>query len=480
LKLIEKMQSPTLKNIAIFALLVAVYFLTGKLSEHLTFLNSNWSALWIPAGIALSAFLVLGYRIWPAILVGSFLVDVTAAASLGMAIGIAVVNTLEALVGAYLVNRYARGSRAFSKPQDVFRFTVFAGILATALGATAGVTLLCQQGLAGWPEFGAAWLAWWAGDAVSVLVLTPFLVLLLANPHHPLDLNERLEVLAWSLGVIAVCLTVFGPTSHSWNGGDSLAFLCIPFSIWAAFRFCQLEAAGINLLLCGIVVWGSLHGYGPFANSKHPSLLLETFVAIATSMTMAVAAAIAQHRRSEEELLGLQALLQDKVEERTRDLAAAVERLTAEVAGHAQTERALRESNERFRQLAESIADVFWLLDAVEERILYVSPAFETIWGRPRESLYADTHSWLDAVHPEDHEKALVFFNRHTRENKLEAEYRIQRPDGSVRWIWDRGFVIRDESGRMCRIAGLATDVTEKQMRKEQLRETQQSEPSDA
>jgi PAS domain S-box-containing protein len=472
------MKSPTLKNIAIFVLLVFVYFLTGKLSEHLTFLNSNWSALWIPAGIALSAFLVLGYRIWPAILVGSFLVDVTASVSIGMAIGIAVANTLEALVGAYLVNRFARGSRAFSRPQDVFRFTVFAGFLATALGATLGTTLLCQQGLARWPEFGATWLAWWAGDAVSVLVLTPFLVLLIANPHHPLDLNERLEVLALSLGVIVVCLTVFGPPSHSWNNGDSLAFLCIPFSIWAAFRFCQLEAAGVNLLLCGMVVWGSLHGYGPFTNSKHAPFFLETYIAVLASMTMAVAAAIAQRRKGEEELLGLHALLQDKVEERTRDLASTVERLTAEVAEHARTERALRESNERFRQLAGNITDVFWLLDTIEERIMYVSPAYETVWGRPCESIYADTHSWLDAVHPEDHEKALIFFNRQTSENKLEAEYRIQRPDGSIRWIWDRGFVIRDASGRMCRIAGLATDVTEKQMRREQFRETQESKPS--
>jgi PAS domain S-box-containing protein len=472
------MKSPTLKSIAIFALLVAVYFLTGKFSEHLTFLNSSRSTLWIPAGIALSAFLVLGYRIWPAILVGSFLVCVTAVGSLETAIGIAVGNTLEGLVGAYLVNRFACGSRAFSKPQDVFRFTVFAGVLATAIGATVGVAFLCHQGLASWPEFGATWLAWWAGDAVSVLVLTPFLVLLTANPHHPLDLNERLEVLALSLGVIAVCLTVFGPASHSWRGGDSFAFLCIPFSIWAAFRFCQLEAAGINLLLCGIAVWGSLHGYGPFMNGKHAPLFLEAFVLVVTSMTIAVAAAIAQRRKGEEELLGLQALLQDKVEERTRDLAATVERLTVEVAGHARTERALRESNERFRQLAGNITDVFWLLDAVEERIMYVSPAYETVWGRPCESIYADTHSWLDAVHPEDHEKALVFFDRQTRENKMEAEYRIQRPDGSVRWIWDRGFVIRDASGRMCRIAGLATDVTERQNLKEQLRETRKSDPS--
>jgi PAS domain S-box-containing protein len=474
------MKSSAFKNIAIFAFLVAVYFLTGKLAQHLTFINSNTTAFWIPAGITLSAFILLGYRIWPAILVGAFLVAVTTVGSLETSIGIAVGNTLEGLVGFYLVNKYANGSRAFSRPRDVFRFTVFAGMLATAVSATVGVMLFCQQGLVRWPDFGAAWLTWWAGDAVSVLVLTPFLALLIANPHHPLDLNELLEVLALLLGVIVVCLTVFGPASRSWESGHSLAFLCILFSIWAAFRFCQLEAAGTNLLLCGIAIWGSLHGYGPFANSKDAPLLLETFVAVISVMTMTVAASIAQRRRGEEELLGLQTMLRDKVEERTRDLAATVERLTAEVAGHARTERALRESNERFRQLAGNITDVFWLLDAVEERIMYVSPAYETVWGRPCESIYADTHSWLDAVHPEDHERALIFFDRQTRENKLEAEYRIQRPDGSVRWIWDRGFVIRDASGRMCRIAGLATDVTERQMRKEQLRETQESESSGA
>jgi len=91
-----------------------------------------------------------------------------------------------------------------------------------------------------------------------------------------------------------------------------------------------------------------------------------------------------------------------------------------------------------------------------------VSPAYETNWGRSCESLYADTHSWLDAVHPEDQELALNFFDRETKSDTLEAEYRIVRPDGSVRWIWDRGFVIRDESGRISRLAGLASDITER------------------
>jgi len=95
----------------------------------------SMSALWVPTGIALSAFLVLGYRIWPAILVGAFLVSVTTVGSVTTSIGIAVGSTLEGLVGSYLVNRYANGSKAFSRPQDVFRFTVLAQVLSNGFSA---------------------------------------------------------------------------------------------------------------------------------------------------------------------------------------------------------------------------------------------------------------------------------------------------------------------------------------------------------
>jgi PAS domain S-box-containing protein len=123
------------------------------------------------------------------------------------------------------------------------------------------------------------------------------------------------------------------------------------------------------------------------------------------------------------------------------------------------SERALRESEGRFRQLAENIGAVFWLHELASARTIYVSPAFERIWGRPVEALYADPAIWLESIHPDDHPAADA---APFAEQPYELEYRILRPDGTTRWIRDRGFPIRDGQGRVYRTAGIAEDVTER------------------
>jgi PAS domain S-box-containing protein len=90
-----------------------------------------------------------------------------------------------------------------------------------------------------------------------------------------------------------------------------------------------------------------------------------------------------------------------------------------------------------------------------------VSPSYETVWGRSREDLGFDAHAWLDAVIPEDREYAIQFVGQDFPGDRVETSYRVRRPDGSIRWIFDRGFVIRDPAGRPIRYLGLASDVTE-------------------
>jgi PAS domain S-box-containing protein len=135
-------------------------------------------------------------------------------------------------------------------------------------------------------------------------------------------------------------------------------------------------------------------------------------------------------------------------------------------------EDTLAGSEARFRQLAENINEVFWLADPQTTQILYVSPAYERVWGRPCQGLYERPQSFLDAVHPDDREKARVAaLEKHSRGEATDVEYRIVRPDGSVRWVRDRGFPIRDAAGNVYRFAGLAEDVTDKKEAEEALRE---------
>src|SRR5439155_8124003 len=124
--------------VAAIVALSAVYFAAGKLGLSRALVNTSATAVWPPTGIAIAALLLFGSRLWPGVLIGAFLVNVSTTYGLGSSIGIAVGNTLEAVVAAMLVSRFAHGARAFERPHDVFKFAFLAGLLATNLSATIG------------------------------------------------------------------------------------------------------------------------------------------------------------------------------------------------------------------------------------------------------------------------------------------------------------------------------------------------------
>ena len=124
------------------------------------------------------------------------------------------------------------------------------------------------------------------------------------------------------------------------------------------------------------------------------------------------------------------------------------------------TEEMLRKSEERFRQLAENIKEVFWLTDPEKKKMIYISPGYEDIWGRSCDSLYNEPKSFLDAIHPIDR-KRVISALKEQEKGKYDEEYKIIRPDGSIRWIHDRAFPIRNNVGKTYRIAGIAEDITD-------------------
>ena len=136
--------------------------------------------------------------------------------------------------------------------------------------------------------------------------------------------------------------------------------------------------------------------------------------------------------------------------------------LAQDISERRRAEEALRESNERFRQLAENIREVFWLTDPEKINMIYISPGYEDIWGRSCMSLYDSPQSWLEAIHPDDQPRIRQAMLTQQLTGTYDVEYRIIRPDGAIRWIWDRAFPIRDQTGRVYRIAGIAEDISER------------------
>src|SRR6266513_1301891 len=126
-----------------------------------------------------------------------------------------------------------------------------------------------------------------------------------------------------------------------------------------------------------------------------------------------------------------------------------------------QAQEALAESEFRFRQLTENITEAFWLTDPFKSEMLYISAAYEKIWGRSCQALYASPRDWVEAIHPEDRQRVLDAAIAKQARGDYDEEYRIVRPDGSMRWIRDRAFPVSDSEGRVYRIAGVAEDVTE-------------------
>ncbi|PYP48560.1 MAG: two-component hybrid sensor and regulator, partial [Gemmatimonadetes bacterium] len=247
------------------AALAAGYFVAGKLGLEVAYVHPSATAVWPPTGLTLAALLLAGYDVWPAILLGAFLVNITTAGSVATSAAIAVGNTLEGLAGAYLVNRFARGDRACERARDVFKLAGLAALGSTAVSATTGVTALSLAGFAPWTDFGSIWSTWWMGDAVSDLVVAPALLLWAARPRVRWTRRQALEAAALLACIAVVGIAVFDGHVPWKDKHSPLEFLCVPLLLWAAFRFEQREAATVVVLLAGVAIWGTLRGYGPFA-----------------------------------------------------------------------------------------------------------------------------------------------------------------------------------------------------------------------
>jgi len=290
------------QNLAMVAVLALVYFGTAKLGLRFAYVNPSATALWAPTGITLAAFLIFGFRVWPGAFLGAFFANLTTAGSVLTSISIATGNTLEGVAGCYLVCRFARGRRAFERAQDIFKFAFLAGMVSTTISATVAVTSLSLGGFAEWPEYGPIWRTWWLGDGVGAVLVTPLVLLWRENPRLNWTREQIVELALLFLGLFLTVGIVFGGRFHSEVKNYPLEYLCIPFLIWAAFRFGRRKAATATCVLAGIAIWGTMQGFGPFSRETlNTSLLLvQSFVGIVAVTNLALAAEVSERKRADE------------------------------------------------------------------------------------------------------------------------------------------------------------------------------------
>ena len=297
------MYSPFVRHAVVLSAVFAVYFGLGKLGLTFSALNENATAVWPPSGYALAAFIVFGPRIWPAVLAGAFLVYFTTTGALLSSIAIGIGNTFEGLVAATLVERLADGTEVFRRIRTVFRFA-FIAMFSTSIGATWGATSVTLLGSAVWTDYSNIWMTWWLGDLSGTLVVTPFMLLWATTPIGRVKPLEAIEAAGLLVLLVGVGLVVFGGQFPTDVKTYPLDFLCVPFLLWAAFRFGQREVATAIALLSSIAVWGTLGGYGPFVQTTQDEslVLLQAYTSVMAVMGAALATVVMQQKQAESQL----------------------------------------------------------------------------------------------------------------------------------------------------------------------------------
>src|SRR5881394_2889120 len=430
------MQSRAFSGLPIIGLLTLVYFIAGKFGLMLASLHASASPVWPPAGIALAALLLLGYRAWPAIFVGAFLVNASTAGNVATSLAVASGNTLEAVSGAWLVNRFADGTSVFDRPQGVVKFAL-AAVVSTVISPAVGVTSLALGGFADWANFGAIWLTWWLGDTTGDLLIAPLIILWRIASNRRWNRREAVEAGILLLLLFVLSEAVFGGWLTISARNYPIAFISGPIVIWMAFRFTQRETATGIFILSAVAIWGTMHGFGPFVGeTENQSLLaLQSWTAVLTITAMALSAGMAERGRAE---------------------------------------KALRESEARIN-LATNAANLGLWLWNIRDDELWVTEKWRRLFGFA-ESEPVNFGQLLQVVHPEDRERmkqTVQDMLEHGGGGEHESEYRITRPDGSIRWIAGYGGVELDERGKPAFARGVSRDITQRKIAEEELRESE-------
>jgi PAS domain S-box-containing protein len=442
-----------------------VYFLLAKAGLSLASIHPSATPIWPPTGLALAAVLLWGYRVWPAIFLGALLANATTAGSLSTSGLIAVGNTLEGLIGGWLVNRWSNGRNTFDTPTGVAKFALISLAPGTMVSATIGVTTLSVAGYADWGSFASVWMTWWLGDVAGAVVVTPVIVL------WPTDVRSRAlenlrESAASFLGAAAIGLLAFSPLIEQTPNRSVLAFLAIVPLLWAALRRNQRDTATVALILSAFAVWGAFANGGPFARGtlNDSFLLLLAFMIGITIPSLALSADVRVRKRTEDILRRAHDELDQRVQQRTMALAAVNEALRSEV----EQRRLLEGEREQQRvQLLEAqrLANLgSWVWDIPKGTVTWSAQLFSIYRLEPKE-FRGTVDDFLDHLHDDDRERVRSAIDQAFESGAgFRVDERIIRPDGEIRYLQSCGEVIRDEQGNAVQMLGICQDITEQKL----------------
>ena len=291
------------KYVAQIAMVFAVQFAAGKLAEVLPIVNSGGvGPVWPASGIALAAFLLFGYQVWPGVAAAAFLLTLLNPIPPVAAIAYGLGSTLAALSGAFLLRRVVNFDPSLSRLRDALGLIVLGAFSSSVVSASIGVSVLYAIHVRGWSGFGRAWLIYWLGDSMGVLLVTP-LVLTFPNLLRIRPQVRIAEFAALLLLLTVACFMVFGNLPLVPVRLNVLAFAVLPFVMWAAIRFGVSGTVLSTLIIAIIATAETAFGRGPFAQNTPftNAVLLDVFFAVLSVSGMTLAAVIAEREQAERE-----------------------------------------------------------------------------------------------------------------------------------------------------------------------------------
>jgi PAS domain S-box-containing protein len=398
--------------------IAAAYAGAAKLGIELSVAQGVITPVWAPTGIALAALVLGGFRLWPAVAVGALVANATSGASIPEAAAISIGNTLEALLGAALLQR-AGFRPALDRVRDVLALILLGAVVSTTVAATNGVTTLWLSGDVSGSSYGSNWLLWWIGDAMGALIVAPLLMVWLAAPIRGLRRARVVEALALLALLVGVSSLVF--LGGLWR----YPHLLFPLLIWATLRFHQHGAVTANFVVAAIAVAGAVNGSMPIGDRSSTVVVqvLEGLLAAVAVSTLILGAVLAERAAAEARLTQARAMLAE----------------------------------------AQEIARTgSWDWDIAADEVTWSDELYR-LFGLPARSLAVTFASFLERVHPEDRERVRDAVEKaHADLQPFAIEHRVVLPDGGARWLHAAGRVIADTAGTPVRMVGTAQDVTER------------------
>jgi integral membrane sensor domain MASE1/anti-sigma regulatory factor (Ser/Thr protein kinase) len=413
-------------------LLVAVaYYTAAKLGLRLALVGRNITPFWPPTGIAVVAFLVLGRSVWPGVALAAFVVNLPITTGVLPAAATAAGNTVAPLVAATLLAKVGF-HRQIDRLRDATAIVFVGALLSMTISASVGTGVLVASGALPADELPGSWAVWWAGDAMGVLVVTPFVLSLVQPWRRPGRPRWRhLEAAVLFALTATVSVVAIGADPH-------VMFLVIPLLGWAAWRFQQRGAAPAALLVVVVASWAAAKGVGPFraGTMLEKMLTLQAFNATVAFCSFFFAAVVTERMQAHQALGRAAAGLEARVRQRTSQLSEA--------------------------QQVAHIGSWEWLIP--QHRVSWSDELYR-IHGHLPQEFPVTFETALDQVHSEDaariRSNTEAALRRADDHDLPKIEYRITRPDGAERVLLGKAKVYVGPNREPLRMVGTVQDVTE-------------------